>query len=103
MATLVYGIVGTNTHGWDSAGTISLLPFAVDLLGLFALIEARLAAHPLVPFAVFRRRSLTVANGVSVAIDGSIFSLFFFLSLYLQQINQYSPLRAGLAFPPLGL
>ena len=70
---------------------------------MFALIEARLAEHPLVPLAVFRRRSLAAANGVSLAIGGSIFSLFFFLSLYLQQINGYTPLKAGLAFLPLGL
>jgi predicted MFS family arabinose efflux permease len=73
------------------------------MLAAFMLIEARLAEHPLVPLGVFRRRSLTAANGVSFVIGASIFSLFFFLSLYLQQVNGYSPLRAGLAFLPVGL
>jgi EmrB/QacA subfamily drug resistance transporter len=103
MALIVYGIVGTGTHPWGSAHTISILALGVALLGAFVLIEARLAEHPLVPLGVFRRRSLAAANGVSFAIGASIFSLFFFLSLYLQQVNGYTPLRAGLAFLPVGL
>jgi EmrB/QacA subfamily drug resistance transporter len=103
MALIVYGIVGTRTHPWGSAQTISILVLGLALLGAFALIEARLAEHPLVPLGVFRRRALTAANGVSFAIGASIFSLFFFLSLYLQQVNGYTPLRAGLAFLPVGL
>jgi EmrB/QacA subfamily drug resistance transporter len=103
MALLVYGIVGTGTHPWGSARTISILAAGIAMLGAFVLIEARLARHPLVPLGVFRRRSLTAANGVSFVIGASIFSLFFFLSLYLQQVNDYTPLRAGLAFLPVGL
>jgi EmrB/QacA subfamily drug resistance transporter len=103
MALIVYAIVGTSTHPWGSARTISTLAAGLALLGAFVLIEARLARHPLVPLGVFRRRSLTAANAVSLAIGASIFSLFFFLSLYLQQINRYTPLRAGLAFLPIGL
>jgi EmrB/QacA subfamily drug resistance transporter len=103
MALIVYAIVGTSTHPRGSARTISILAAGIVMLGAFALIEARLARHPLVPLGVFRRRSLTVANGVSLAFGASIFSLFFFLSLYLQQVNGYTPLRAGLAFLPVGL
>ncbi len=103
MALIVYGIVGTGSHPWGSAHTILILVFGIALLAAFVLIEARLAEHPLVPLGVFRRRSLTAANGVSFAIGASIFSVFFFLSLYLQQVNGYSPLQAGLAFLPVGL
>jgi EmrB/QacA subfamily drug resistance transporter len=103
IALLVYAIVSTSTHPWGSARTISILAAGIAMLGAFVLIEARLAQHPLVPLGVFRRRSLTAANGVSLAIGASIFSLFFFLSLYLQQVNGYTPLRAGLAFLPVGL
>jgi EmrB/QacA subfamily drug resistance transporter len=103
MALIVYGIVGTGTHPWASARTISTLAAGLAMLGAFVLIEARLAEHPLVPLGVFRRRSLTAANAVSLAIGASIFSLFFFLSLYLQQVNGYTPLRAGLAILPVGL
>ena len=52
---------------------------------------------------MFRRRSLNAANGVALTVGASIFSSFFFLSLYLQQINGYTPLRAGLAFLPMAL
>jgi len=103
MALIVYAIVGTRTNPWGSVHTISILAAGAVLLGAFVLIEARLTEHPLVPLRIFRRRSLTAANGVSFAIGASIFSLFFFLSLYLQQINGYTPLRAGLAFLPVGL
>jgi EmrB/QacA subfamily drug resistance transporter len=103
MALIVYGIVGTGTHPWGSAHTMLVLSVGIALLAAFVLIEARLAQQPLVPLGVFRRRSLTAANGVSFAIGASIFSLFFFLSLYLQQVNGYTPLRAGLAFLPVGL
>jgi EmrB/QacA subfamily drug resistance transporter len=103
LAMLVYGIVGTDTHPWSSAWTISFIAIGVGLLGVFALIEYRLAEQPLVPLGVFRRRTLSAANGVSLAVGGSLYSMFFFLSLYLQQINHYTPLRAGLAFLPLAL
>ncbi|SDM83922.1 MFS transporter, partial [Actinacidiphila guanduensis] len=55
------------------------------------------------PFSVFRRRALTVANGVTVAIGSANFGGYFFLSLYLQQVTGYSPLRAGFGFLPIGL
>lgn len=103
LAVLVYGIVSTDTHPWASARTIGVLAVGVALLGAFVLIEARLSEHPLVPLGVFRRRSLSAANGVAVALGAAPFCLFFFLSLYLQQINGYTPLRAGLAFLPIGL
>ena len=103
LAMLVYGIVGTDTHPWSSPWTISVLGIGVALLMVFALFESVLAEQPLVPLGVFRRRSLSAANGVSVAVGGSLYSVFFFLSLYLQQINHYTPLRAGLAFLPIAL
>jgi hypothetical protein len=103
LSVLVYGIVSTDTHPWGSARTISILTLGVALLGAFVIIEARLTSHPLLPLGVFRRRSLTAANGVAIAVGASLFGMFFFLSLYLQQINGYSPLRAGLAFLPMGL
>ncbi|HTT89746.1 MAG TPA: MFS transporter, partial [Acidimicrobiales bacterium] len=103
MTVLVYGIVSTGTHPWGSARTISVLAVGIAMLGLFLLVEARLAAYPLVPLGVFRRRSLNAANGVAIAIGASIFSAFFFLSLYLQQVNGYTPLRAGVAFLPFAL
>ncbi|HTW10200.1 MAG TPA: MFS transporter [Acidimicrobiales bacterium] len=103
MSTLVYGIVSTSTHPWGSERTLLTLAIGAVLLGVFFFIEARLAPNPLVPLGIFRRRSLSAANGVAVTMGAALFSSFFFLSLYLQQVNGYSPLRAGLAFLPLAL
>ena len=58
---------------------------------------------PLIPLGIFRRRSLSVANGIAVTIGAGLFGTYFFLSLYLQDVNGYSALRAGLAFLPAGL
>jgi len=101
-AVLVYGIVNTDAHPWGSTQTVLTLAAGVVLLGLFLLIESRVA-HPLVPLGIFRRRSLSSANGVAVAIGIALYGSYFFVSLYLQQIAGYSPLVAGLATLPAGL
>ncbi len=103
LALLVYGIVSTDTRPWASIATIGTLSGAAALLTAFVVIESRLVAHPLVPLAVFRLRSVTIANGVAVMLGAALFGMFFFLSLYLQQVNGYSPLKAGFAFLPAAL
>lgn len=103
LAVLVYGIVDTDSHAWGSARTIITLAIGAALLIAFAVVELRLATDPLIPFSVFKRRSLLVANGVAVTIGASLFGAYFFLSLYMQQVAGFSPLRAGLSFLPVGL
>jgi predicted MFS family arabinose efflux permease len=103
MALVVFGIVGTDSHAWSSPRTVATLACGAAVLVLFILIEARFARSPLVPLQIFSRRSLTVANGVSTAIGAAVFGNYFFLSLYLQDVKHYSPLRTGLAFLPVGL
>ena len=103
LALLVYAIVGTDTRSWGSGVTLGTLAGAAVLLGTFAFIESRIASHPLVPLKIFRLRSLSVANGIAVTIGAGLFGLYYFLSLYLQQVNGYSPLKAGFAFLPAGL
>jgi EmrB/QacA subfamily drug resistance transporter len=102
LALLVYGIVSTDTRSWGSPATILTLSGGAALLAAFAVIESRIA-HPLVPLRVFRMRSVAAANGIAVTIGAALFGMFFFLSLYLQQVNGYSPLKAGLAFLPAAL
>lgn len=103
LAVFVYGIVGTNVHPWGSGRTVLTLAIGLGLLAAFVLYEGRFAKDPLVPLGVFRRRALSAANGIAVTIGIALFGMFFFLSLYLQQVAGYSPLRAGLAFFPSGL
>ena len=64
------------------------------------LIELR-SSHPLISFAIFRKRTLTGANIVAVLVAMSLFSMFFFVSLYMQQVLGYDALKAGVAYLPL--
>jgi len=103
LSALVYGVVNTSDHPWGSAGTVAGLAAGAALLVLFVAIEGRFARDPLMPLAIFRLRSLSVANGIAMTAGVGLFGMYFFLSLYLQEVNRYSPLKAGLAFLPSGL
>ncbi|AIY39745.1 MFS family multidrug efflux protein in Burkholderiaceae [Collimonas arenae] len=98
----VYAIVNGNEAGWTSTQTIVMLLAAVALLILFLGIEARVKA-PLVPLALFRLRSVVVANVVGVLWAAAMFAWFFISALYLQRVLGYRPLQVGLAFLPANL
>ena len=100
LSLLVYVIVRADSLGWTSAATIGLFAAAVALLAGFTQIERR-ARAPLLPLAVFRLRSLTVANGVQLMVGGALTASFYFLALYFQQVLGYSALQTGLAYLPL--
>jgi EmrB/QacA subfamily drug resistance transporter len=102
LAALVYAIVGTDQYAWGSAHTVSWLAVAVVLLGAFLLLQLRGKA-PLMPLRLFRFRAVTWANVVMLIVGAAFFSMWYFLSLYLQDVLAYGPLRAGLAFLPMGL
>ncbi len=102
LSLLVYAIVDAESVGWGSARTIGLLAAAVLLLGAFTAIERRSEA-PLVPFSIFRKRTLTGANAVGLMVGGSLFAMFFFITLYMQQVLDYSPIKAGLSYLPLSI
>ena len=102
LSTLVYALVEAPDAGWDSAQTIGLLAAAVVLLGAFVAIEQRSAA-PLVPFRIFRLRTLTGANVIGILTGASLFSMFFFISLYMQNVLGYSAIKAGLSYLPLAV
>jgi EmrB/QacA subfamily drug resistance transporter len=103
LAVVVYGIVSTDIYPWASARTIITLAIGALLLLAFVVTESRIAKDPLIPLGIFKRRSLAAANGIAVTIGAGLFGFYFFLSLYLQVVNGYSPLRTGLAFLPAGL
>jgi EmrB/QacA subfamily drug resistance transporter len=100
LVVLVFAIVKAQTYGWGSPKTIGLLAGAVVLLGAFVAIESRSKA-PLVRLSIFRVRALAVADTVLLLVASGMFGMFFFASLYVQEILGYSPLRAGLAFLPV--
>jgi EmrB/QacA subfamily drug resistance transporter len=99
---LVFAFIQVEHVGWGSAQTIASLAAALALLGAFVVIERR-SADPLLPFTIFRSRSLSVANGGMILFAAGIYPMMFFLSLYLQQVLGYSPLEAGLAYIPLAM
>ncbi|MEP6952457.1 MAG: MFS transporter, partial [Solirubrobacteraceae bacterium] len=85
LSLLVYTLVDANKVGWASTQTIVLGAISLALLAAFVLVEAR-TSHPLVPFSIFRLRTLRGANAVALLVAMSLFSMFFFISLYLQQV-----------------
>jgi MFS family permease len=102
LSTLVYALVEAPDAGWGSTQTVGLLATSIALIGAFIAIERRSAA-PMVPFSIFRLRTLTGANVVGVLTGASLFSMFFFISLYMQNVLGYSAIKAGLSYLPLAV
>jgi EmrB/QacA subfamily drug resistance transporter len=100
LVVLVYAIVKAQAFGWGSGRTLGLIAAALALLAAFVVIERR-ALAPLIRLSIFRVRTLAVADGVLLLVASGMFGMFFFASLYVQEILGYSPLKAGLAFLPV--
>ncbi|HEU4906967.1 MAG TPA: MFS transporter [Solirubrobacterales bacterium] len=102
LSILVYAVVDATESGWGSTKTIGLIGLSLALFAAFVAIELR-SSKPLVPFSIFRIRTLTGANVVGLLVGASLFSMFFFISLYMQQVLGYSAIKAGLSYFPLAL
>ena len=102
LALLVYALVDANNAGWGSTQTLGLIAISIVLLVAFVVIESR-TSHPLMPFSIFRLRTLRGADIVGLLIGMSLFAMFFFLSLYMQQVLGYDALKTGFAYLPLAL
>ncbi|MDX6511914.1 MAG: hypothetical protein QOE36_1418 [Gaiellaceae bacterium] len=97
LALLVYAISRAPAVGWGTARTILELAGSVVLLAAFVFQETR-AEAPLMPLRIFRMRTLTGANVAGFLLGAVVFSNFFLLTLYVQQVLGWSPLRAGVTF-----
>src|SRR5947209_149275 len=86
LVSLTYGIVRSDALGWGSTGVLAPIAAAVLLLGAFAYVEGRVAEAPLVPLSIFKNGQLRAANLVVVLMYFALFSMFFFITLYLQQV-----------------
>ena len=102
VSLLVYALVDANNRGWGSPVTVTLMALAVILLIAFVTIERRVEG-PLVPGDIFSSRTRTASYIIAVLIAGSLFSMFFFISLYMQQVLGWSAIRAGLSYLPLAI
>jgi EmrB/QacA subfamily drug resistance transporter len=101
-ALLVFAMVDAVNVGWSSAQTVWRLVGAAALIVAFVVVELR-TRKPLIPFSIFRKRTLRGANLVGVLIGMSLFSMFFLITLYLQQVLGYSALRTGVSYLPLAV
>lgn len=100
LVLLVYGLTEAQRAGFGSPRTVGVLAAALALLVAFRAIEGWVR-DPLVPFAVFRRRTLTGANLVTILHAAATNTPIFFFALYMQQVAHRSPLATGLAFLPV--
>ena len=102
LSAFVFALLDAESAGWGSAQTIGTIVASLILLGAFVAVELRSRA-PLVPFSIFRVRTVTGANVVGILVGASLFSMFYFISLYMQQILGYSPIKAGISYLPLAV
>ena len=99
LTTLVYGIVKAEQKGWASLHTLGFGAVAFAFLGAFLVIEHR-SAEPLVRLRFLAQRTIRSANLVMLVVAAGLFAMFYFNSLYVQRVLDYSPIQAGLAFVP---
>ena len=99
---LVFALVRGNDEGWESTLIVGFLTGAAVLLVGFVAIE-RTRAKPMLDLALFRKPAFTGAAVVAFALSASMFSMFLYLTLYIQNSLEYEPLEAGLRFIPLTL
>ncbi|GGZ71174.1 MFS transporter [Streptomyces echinoruber] len=102
LGTLAYGISQTEAEGWTDAATLAPLAAGLALLGAFLAVEARTAA-PLMPPALLRLRSVASANAAMFLSGSAMFCMWFFMTLYAQNVLGYTPLQAGFALIPSSL
>lgn len=102
LALLVYTLVDAASIGWTATETFVRGAIALALIAAFVVIELR-TRKPLVPFSIFRNRTLRGANIVGILTGMSLFSMFFLITLYLQQVLGQDALQAGLSYLPLAV
>jgi predicted MFS family arabinose efflux permease len=97
---LVYGLVKAPSVGWTAHSTLGFIAGALALLVFFVINEKR-AKNPLMPLSIFKIRNITGANLTQMPIAAALFAVFYFTSIYIQEILHFSPLKTGFAFLPV--
>ena len=97
LVSLVYAITQSGTYGWGSARTIGVIAAGVALLAAFGLWERR-HPEPLMRFGILRTKTVAGANVGGLILGTATFSLFLMLTLYMQQVLGYSPMKTGVAY-----
>ncbi|MGW6457729.1 MFS transporter [Streptomyces sp. NPDC055078] len=102
MVALVYGFIRAAQEGWRDPLTLASFAAAVVLLAAFITIERR-SKQPITPLHMFADRNRAGTYGIMLSLAAAIFGMFFFLTLFVQDVLDFSPLRAGLAFLPVSV
>jgi EmrB/QacA subfamily drug resistance transporter len=102
MVLLIFTLVKAPAEGWGAGRTIGGLAASVLLMAAFVVNEQR-RAHPLVPLSIFRIKGLAAADATQVIAWAGFFSMFFFVTLYMQNVLGFSPLRSGLSYVPVSV
>lgn len=97
LMTLVYGLVKAPSNGWLSATSLTFFGVALAALIGFIINESRIK-HPLMPLSIFKIRNLSGANALQLFTAAGVFSVFFFTTLYLQEVLGYTPIKTGMSF-----
>ncbi len=100
MSTLVYGLTKAATDGWGSTTTLVTLALAATMLVAFVLIE-HVSTHPLMPFRIFANRNRTGAYLIMLFLAAALFTTFYLMAQYLQDVHGWSPFATGLGFLPM--
>ncbi|MFE1951976.1 MULTISPECIES: MFS transporter [Streptomyces] len=100
MVALVYGFIRAAQEGWRDALTLTSFGVAVVLLIVFILVERR-SRQPITPLHMFADRNRAGTYGIMLCLAAALFGMFFFLTLFVQSVLDFSPLQAGLAFLPV--
>ncbi|WP_406047384.1 MFS transporter [Kribbella sp. NBC_00889] len=100
LAALIYGVMQSADHGWTSVPVVVPIVAGLLLLAVFTLVEARVATRPMMPLRLFRLRKVAVGNGMLLLFGGIAIAMWYFTSLFLQNVLGYSALRSGLGQTP---
>lgn len=100
MSTLVYGLTKASSDGWGSTTTVVTLAIAAALLVAFILIE-HFSTHPLMPFRIFSNRNRTGAYLIMLFLAAAMFTTFYFMAQFQQNVHGWSPFHTGLGFLPM--
>lgn len=100
LAALIYGVMQSSGHSWASGPVVGPVGAGLLLLVVFTVVEARFAAQPMMPLRLFRIRKVAVGDGMLLLFGGIAMAMWYFTSLFLQNVLGYSALRSGLGQTP---
>lgn len=100
LAGLAYAITRTEDTGWSDPGTLTILTGALVTLAAFVFVQGRVAKAPLIPLRLFTLRSLSVGNVTMLLTAVALMPMWYFLTLYMQDVLRYDPMQTGLGFLP---